>query len=73
VAASAGTFVLTLICCTAGAEPAPATPAGTEPVLVPDVSDALLLVELPRKNARPNAAAPAASAIKTIRVVLLIR
>ena len=71
-ATSAGTFAFTFICFTGGAEPEPATPAGTEPVLVPVVFDALLFVELPRKNAAAKAAAPMATAMKMIRAVLLI-
>jgi hypothetical protein len=64
---------LTLTFATWGAEPEPATPAGTVPVTSVLVSDALLLFEWPRKNARANAAAPTPRAIKTMRALLLIR
>jgi hypothetical protein len=62
-----------LTCFTCGAEPDPATPAGTVPETVPPLeSEDVLFVELPRKYAAANAAAPIAAAMRMIRTVLLI-
>jgi hypothetical protein len=63
---------LTLTCDTFTPEPAPATPAGTVPVTLPFELEDLLFVELPRKYAAANAAAPTATAMRMMRTVLLI-
>jgi hypothetical protein len=52
--------------------PEPSAAPGTVPVTLPLEFELLLLVELPRKYAAANAAAPTARAIKMIRTGLLI-